>query len=81
MECSTKEGEDVREKLDKAILEVMESLKQLSSLRNKYNHAIKEVSNIWSEKLKIYLLLVGLLCHDTGQTCNGRTQTCMLTAV
>ena len=38
----------VCEELDKTLVELMGSMKDLSSLRNKYKETVKEVSTVWS---------------------------------
>lgn len=40
------EAREICEELDKTLLELMDSLKELSSIRNKYSEVVKEVSTI-----------------------------------
>ncbi len=41
-------GSEVCERLDDTLLGLMESLKELSSLRNRYRDVVREVGIIWS---------------------------------
>ena len=42
------EMQQVCERLDSTLFRLMESLKELSSLRNRYQEVVKEVGIIWS---------------------------------
>lgn len=42
------EVKEVCEELDKILVELMGSFKDLSSLRNKYRETVKEVGIVWS---------------------------------
>lgn len=44
---------EVYEELDRTLLEHMDALKELSSLRNKYSDVVKEVGTI----LKLYIIM------------------------
>lgn len=57
-------GSEVFERLDDTLLRLMESLKELSSLRNRYRTVVKEVSIIWSCS---HWLRKSLFCRATSQ--------------